>query len=381
MAVSRRSYKGAPVSNTLGSSLTDSATSITLASAMSGWPTTAQPFFVVIDPGTSKEEKVCVKYNNSTSLTVVDPAVTSTWGASVNGRGADDTTARTHDTGATIYPVFTAGEADDANELASAYTANGDIVVHGSTTFKKIGVGTNAYVLQADSTVTDGGVKWGQVATAGIADSAVTEAKIADNSITTSKIAAGAVGTSDIADGAVTVAKLAAAATPGLIHLNTTTISGAVTTVISSVFSSTHDSYRIIINNIQKASAGTSACYMRLAAGGSEDSDSNYLQIFMGSIPFSGTGNVSYLGSSGADLWTIVDADGTNKASCVIELTNPYVSTPTHGNFNAINTAGSMFGGMWFGALGNTESTSYDGFAVIGATSINATVSVYGYKK
>ena len=180
MAVSRRSYKGAPVSNTLaGGGLAAGATTVTLASAMSGWPTTSQPFFIVVDPGTSKEEKVCVKYSNSTTLTVVDPAVTSSWPASVNGRGADDTTDRAHDAGATVYPVFTASEADDANELVSAYTANGDLVVHGSTSFKKIGVGTNAHVLQADSSVTDGGVKWGQVASAGIADDAVTMAKLA----------------------------------------------------------------------------------------------------------------------------------------------------------------------------------------------------------
>lgn len=180
MAVSRRSYKGAAVSNTVGAGgLASGATSISLAASMSGWPTGSQPFFVVVDPGTTKEEKICVKYSNATTLTVVDPAVTSTWNASVNGRGADDTTDRDHAAGATIYPVFTASEADDANELTSAYTTNGDIVVHGSTSFKKIGVGTNAHVLQADSTVTDGGVKWGQVATAGIADAAVTADKIA----------------------------------------------------------------------------------------------------------------------------------------------------------------------------------------------------------
>ena len=191
MAKSRRSYKGAAVSNTVASGgLAAGATTISLGSAMSGWATGSQPFFVVVDPGTAKEEKICVKYATTTSLTVVDPAVTSTWSASANGRGADNTTDRAHDGGAVIYPVFTATEADNANELVSTYTANGDLVVHGSTTFKKIAVGTNSYVLQADSSVTDGGVKWGQVATAGIADSAVTSAKIADGTIVLADLAA-----------------------------------------------------------------------------------------------------------------------------------------------------------------------------------------------
>lgn len=209
MAKSRRSYKGAAISNTIASGgLAANATTISLGSTMSGWSTGSEPFFVVVDPGTAKEEKICVKYATTTSLTVVDPAVTSTWGASVNGRGADNTTDRAHDGGAVIYPVFTATEADNANELVSAYTANGDLVVHGSTTFKKIAVGTNSHVLQADSSVTDGGVKWGQVATAGITDLAVTTAKIADSAVTSAKIADGTIVAGDIASDAVTTAKI-----------------------------------------------------------------------------------------------------------------------------------------------------------------------------
>jgi hypothetical protein len=195
MAYSRRSYKGAAVSNALGGSgLAANATSITLASAMSGWSTSGTPFFVVVDPGTAKEEKLCVIYASSTTLTVVDPAVTSAWSASVNGRGADDTTDRAHDQGATIYPVFTATEANQANELVSKYTVNGDIVVHGTTGPKTIstgGSGNNNKVLVADSTVADGGVKWAQVTSDGITDASITAAKIA-SAVAGSGLAGGA---------------------------------------------------------------------------------------------------------------------------------------------------------------------------------------------
>ena len=179
MAYSRLSHKGAAVSNTLGSQLLVGGTTISLSSTPSGWPPAGAPFFVVIDPGTAKEEKVCVVYASGTTLTVVDEQVTSGWTSSVNGRGVDDTTAYQHESGAVVYPVFSAREANQANELVSSYTANGDLVVHGSSSFKKITAGTNAHVLQADSTVSDGGVKWGQVVTAGITDGAVTSAKIA----------------------------------------------------------------------------------------------------------------------------------------------------------------------------------------------------------
>ena len=189
---SRRSYKGAPVSNALGGSgLALNATSITLASAISGWSTSGTPFFVVIDPGTSTEEKLCVIYASSTTLTVVDPAVTSAWSASVAGRGVDDTIDRAHDVGAVIYPVFTATEANNANELVSKYANAGSVVYQGSGTpgtFTELAVGTAGQVLKVNAGAT--APEWGQVAAAGIADSAVTSAKILDGTIVLADLAA-----------------------------------------------------------------------------------------------------------------------------------------------------------------------------------------------
>lgn len=179
MAVkSRRSYKGAAVSNTLGSQLLVGGTTISLAATMSGWPTSSEPFFCVIDPGTAKEEKVCVVYATTTTLTVVDPAdYTSPWGASANGRGVDNTTAYQHEAGAVIYPCITARDIDEANELVSKYGAQGSVVYQGASTFTELAVGTAGQVLKVNSGAT--APEWGQVATAGIADSAVTLAKLA----------------------------------------------------------------------------------------------------------------------------------------------------------------------------------------------------------
>ena len=179
---SRRSYRGAPVSNTLGVTLSAAATNITLAVAVSGWSTDAEPFFVVVDPGTAKEEKICVKYSSSTTLTVVDPTVASTWGASAAGRGADGTTDRQHEQGAVIYPVFTALEANQANELVSKYANAGSVVYQGSgalgtATFTELVVGTAGQALKVNAGAT--APEWGQIPTAGIADSAITLAKLA----------------------------------------------------------------------------------------------------------------------------------------------------------------------------------------------------------
>ena len=217
MAYSRRAYKGAPVTNALGGGgLAANATTITLSTAMAGWTTGSTPFFIVVDPGTSKEEKICVIYASSTTLTVVDPVVTSGWTASVNGRGADDTTDRAHDPGATVFPVFTASEANQANELVSKYTTNGDIVTHGSTGLKTIstgGSGNNNKVLVADSTVTDGGVKWAAITADSLAEGSVTSAKILDGTIVNADInASAAIALSKLATGALPTAITVASA-------------------------------------------------------------------------------------------------------------------------------------------------------------------------
>jgi hypothetical protein len=236
---SRRSYRGAPVSNTLGTTLNAAATNITLAVAMSGFSTDAEPFFVVVDPGTAKEEKICVKYSTSTTLTVVDPAATSTWGASSAGRGADGTTDRQHEQGAVIYPVFTALEANQSNELVSKYANAGSVVYQGSGTpgtFTELVVGTAAQVLKVNSGAT--APEWGQVTADGIATGAVTSAKILDGTIMDTDINASAT---------IALSKLATTGT-----VTATTFVGALTGTASNA--SKIDNHTVSVGNTQPTS-------------------------------------------------------------------------------------------------------------------------------
>lgn len=169
----RKGYSGTGVSTTLTSSPGASDTTFTVA-ATTNWPTT-YPFYVVVDPGTTKEEKMKVTGVSSLTVTVT--------------RGQDGTTGVGHASGATCYPVFTALEADEANKIASVMTTKGDVISTDGTSINRLAVGTNTHVLQADSTATNG-IKWGQVATAGIADSAITSAKILDGTIVLADLAA-----------------------------------------------------------------------------------------------------------------------------------------------------------------------------------------------
>jgi len=143
-AVTRRQYKGAAAATTTTNALGVGDTSVTLT-ATTGWPSTpAVPFYVVIDPGTSSEEKCSATISGST-LTLT--------------RAQDDTTAAVHSSGATIYPVFTADDADEANNMASTMTTKGDLLVTTGSAFNRLAVGTNGFVLTADSTATNG-VAW-----------------------------------------------------------------------------------------------------------------------------------------------------------------------------------------------------------------------------
>jgi D-serine deaminase-like pyridoxal phosphate-dependent protein len=176
-AVTRRQYKGAAAQTTIVNAIGSGDTSCTLA-ATTGWPSTASvPFFVVIDPGTASEEKC--------SATISGSVLTLT-------RAQDDTTAASHAAGATIYPVFSADEADEANKFTSTMTTRGDLLTMNSSvdpTRIALGakgailvtdgsdpswltVGTNDYVLTADSTQTKG-VKWAQAISSGDTDQIV----------------------------------------------------------------------------------------------------------------------------------------------------------------------------------------------------------------
>lgn len=202
MAKTRRAYTGASVSSTTSSAIAASGTTSFTVSAATNWPYGSDPFYVVLSPGTASEEKVLVSRTNTgdTTINIASDAV----------RGLDGTSAVSHDSGATVYPVFTAVDADEANELAAMWESKGDLVSHGASTFARLAVGSDDTVLIADSSA-GSGLAWGQVDTANIAADAITNAKIAAGAVDTAELAAGAVTETEL-DSAV-VSKLLPAGT------------------------------------------------------------------------------------------------------------------------------------------------------------------------
>lgn len=214
MAKTRRKYKGNATATTIPSGLAAGATLCTVAAA-TGWPI-AGPFYAVIDPGTSSEEKILVGSISGTSLSSIT-------------RGVDDTTDQTHQSGCSIYPVFTAVDADEANELASTWTTKGDLVTHGSSTFARLAAGTNNHVLMADSTQT-AGLKYALVGASNLDSDAVTTAKILDGAVTSAKIENNTIVNGDInPSAAIALSKLATASDAQIIVHNSSGVPTAVT--------------------------------------------------------------------------------------------------------------------------------------------------------
>ena len=156
MAKTRRAYTGGAASTTTTSAIASSGTTSFTITAYTGWPYGADPFFVVVEPGTANEEKMLVVRSGSTDTTLT---VYPTPSVAAN-RGMDGTSAVAHSSGATIYPVFTALDADEANELASTLTTKGDILAHDASSFTRLAVGTDGRALVADSGEATG-LKWG----------------------------------------------------------------------------------------------------------------------------------------------------------------------------------------------------------------------------
>ena len=163
-----RKYSSISVETTLASGISNSATSMTVAtgagSALLGGVTLAagnvDQFTVAIDPDTQNEEIIFITAVSSDTFTIV--------------RGCAGSSAISHSGGATVRHVVTSDDltfyttgvatADGAVAKSTATTKGDLLVATASATIARQAVGTNGQVLTADSTLTNG-IKWATPAT------------------------------------------------------------------------------------------------------------------------------------------------------------------------------------------------------------------------
>ena len=237
---------------------------------------------------------------------------------------AGDITGVTAGTG--ISGGGTSGTVTVTNDMATTITASGDMVVGtGSGTYDNLPIGTTGQILTADTTVSPYKVKWATPA-----------------------------GGSDF--------KL----------LNTTSFSAVASQSVDSVFSSTYDVYKIILNIIPTSTADTVTFRLRASA---TDTTANYTSFrigFNGSVLFSGLNN------SGVDDW-YVGIDGTSTVSS-LDMT---IYRPNNASQTTFTAMGQVSSGAFQSAGGfQSDTTQFDGFkfAIISGT-FTGTISTYGLAK
>ena len=161
-----REYSSISIETTLAGSLSNSATTMTVAAgtaaALLGGVTldagNVDIFTVAIDPDTASEEICYITANSGNDFTIV--------------RGQAGSTAIAHNSGATVKHVLTSSDliffrdgvaVADGAIPESTVTTKGDLLAAtGSAAVVRVGLGTNGYVLTADSTQS-AGIKWSSV--------------------------------------------------------------------------------------------------------------------------------------------------------------------------------------------------------------------------
>ena len=149
--MARRYYSSTAVATTLSALASNSATEVTVT-ALAGYPSST-PWTAIIDTDTASEEVVEVTGVSGLTLTVV--------------RGVDSTSAVQHSAGASFRHGVSGRDFDEANAFvngggvgAATLTTKGDLfAASAASTPARVPVGTNDYVLTADSAEA-AGVKW-----------------------------------------------------------------------------------------------------------------------------------------------------------------------------------------------------------------------------
>ena len=190
MPFSRYDIRGGAAATILTADITATSSTALIASS-SGWPDGGiGPFWIVIDPEQSNEEKILVATRVGLSLSGLS-------------RGADGPPASAHNAGAQVQHIFSATQADEANntvhQTLGAVTNKGDVLSGaGMNTLAVTPLGATNDALVADPSQA-GGVRWAPVGAANIAPGSIGTPQLADASVTSAKIADASVLTNDIA--------------------------------------------------------------------------------------------------------------------------------------------------------------------------------------
>lgn len=162
----------------------------------------------------------------------------------------------------------------------------------------------------------------------------------------------------------------------GWVYVNSGTFSASSSVVVSNVFTSTYDNYKIVLQNLL-FDASNGSLSMRLTVGGTASTTGYY----SGSqyITFATTPSTATFGDSNSGSFGGMFIDNTTRSSAEWTFYNPAVAVITSQTYNTQANSNSMR----LGAGYHSVTTAYDGFNLLPGSprTVSGTWSVYGQRK
>lgn len=165
----------------------------------------------------------------------------------------------------------------------------------------------------------------------------------------------------------------------GLTHIKTVTMTAAASTDVTSVFSSTYQNYRVIINASTSYAPGGDPLKLNMLSGTTPLTASSYYYAATG---FNSTGSIA-TDAGNAVAYGVVGVasqSGVGKSCSSIDICNPNAGSDY---ISYTSQTGFWSGGVWFcrsysGLI--AQNVAYDGFRISSpASTFTGTIRVYGY--
>ena len=164
-------------------------------------------------------------------------------------------------------------------------------------------------------------------------------------------------------------------ANAGLVYVAKATLSG-VTNSISNVFSSTFDSYRIVLNNMSNSSTTTREFSLRMGTDAGAYYGRGEQYIF-------GAGSNAVNGTTGQTSAKLGSLSQLASSGFVLDMHAPNKAAATVWTYQMMTYQSDVSAYVYRTGYGFMDTlTQYTGFQIIGTTdNLSGDVTVYGYRK
>jgi hypothetical protein len=258
------------------------------------------------------------------------------------------------------------------NTVATEFDAVGDLVVGtGSDTFDRLAVGTDGFILQADSSVSPQGLKW---AVDPVADVITTAGDLIYGTAadTVARLGIGTVGQVLQVNSGATAPEWATASAGAMTKITSGTFTNSGGVAINNCFTSTYINYVVILSGFKVASTNQTLFLQMQTATSTVYSGSEY---YGGVFQVTESATTAATGNSAVNKWTLGTSSSTARQNITINFSG-VGNTSENANYSA-NGNLAVAGGSFAGGIVNNDAT-YTGLYFTGTGNISGRYAIYG---